>query len=408
MNAFRSSAALILAAGVMSGAGIGAALRLTEGGTSPLSQAAAETSPQETVEQQKRLAAIKADIDRLRLQIAEEGKKEKTALSLLDRIGFNKRLIRNELRLLQMQLDQLKIERERIRKDIPALEADLSRRRADLGRILVTLYKYGRLGSARLALAARDAASFLAESQALILLAAAQDRRIAEYADNLTALGLADERLKAKEIEIGALIRTAAGKQRDFDAEEKKGQALVDQIKTNRKTYEQTLDELSLRARELQQLLQKLDAREKPDVLLPFPSIPFASKKGQLPWPVNGRVIQGFGVQRGSFNTSTMNNGIEIAPPADDLTVRALHGGKIVYADHFPGYGNLIILEHGETYYTLYGHCAEFLAKKEDPVKAGDPIAVAGDTGSLVGVSLYLEIRHQTKPLNPLQWLSRR
>lgn len=363
---------------------------------------------QEADAQKKRLDAIKAEIERLRLQIREEEKKEKTALSQLGGIGVNKRLIRNELRLLQMQLDQLKIERERIHRDIPALESDLAGRRDDLARILVTLYKYGGFGSARWAFAARDAGAFLAESRALAHLAAAQDKRIEEYRDSLKMLGDADERLKAKEAEIQALIRTADGKRRDLEAEEKKGQALVDKIKTNRETYEQTLDELSLRARELQQLLKKLEEREKPDALVPFPSIPFASKKGQLPWPVKGRVVQGFGVQRGSFETTTMNNGIEIAPPKGDPTIRALHAGKVVYADHFPGYGNLIILDHGATYYSLYGHCAEFLVEKEAVVKASDPIAVAGDTGSLVGVSCYLEIRHQTKPLNPLQWLSQR
>ena len=103
-----------------------------------------------------------------------------------------------------------------------------------------------------------------------------------------------------------------------------------------------------------------------------------------------------------------MNNGIEIAPREGDPEVRAVHGGKIAYADHFQGYGNLIILDHGLTYYSLYGHLAEFLVRKGDYVKAGQAIGVAGDTGSMVGVSVYFEIRYKTKPVDPLQWLSRR
>jgi septal ring factor EnvC (AmiA/AmiB activator) len=393
---------------VLSALGAGPALSPFQNQTPPAAAPAGSASVQSAAEQEKRLTQIKGEIERLRGKIVEEEKKEKTALSQLDRIGFNKRLIWNELSLLQMQLDKLKLEREGIRETIPALEADLSRRRDELARILVTLYKYGRFEAVRLALEARDAASFIAAGRALARLAAAQDRQIADYAAGLAELGRADDRLRAKEDEINALIQRAEGKRYDLEAEEQKGRTLIKAIKTNKKTYEQTLDELSLRARELQLLLEKLELREKPEPLLPFPAIPFAVKKGQLPWPVDGRVIQGFGVQRGSFETMTMNNGIEIAPPKDNLTIRAVHAGKVVYADYFPGYGNLIIIEHGETYYTLYGHCADFLARKEDVVKVGDPIAIAGDTGSLVGVSLYLEIRYQTKPLNPLQWLSRR
>ena len=369
---------------------------------------APQAASQEAAEQEKRLAQIKADIDRLRQRIAEEEKREKTALSELDRIGWNRGLLLNEWRLLQMQLDKLKLEREDIRRNIPVLEADLVRRRDDLAAILVRLSKYGRFGPVYLALESRDAASFLAAIRALELLAEAQDRRIAEYADGLAQLGRADVELRAKEAEIGALIGKSGAKRRDLEAEEQKSRALVEGIKTNKKSYEQTLEELNLRARELQLLLQKLEAREKSEALLPFPAVPFATKKGALPWPVDGRVVQRFGPQRGGFNTLTVNNGVEIAPPKGDLTVRAIHAGKVVYTDFFPGYGNLIILEHGDSYYTLYGHCAEFLVPKEATIKAGDPIAVAGDSGSLVGVSLYLEIRHQAKPLDPLQWLGRR
>jgi septal ring factor EnvC (AmiA/AmiB activator) len=419
MNARRRLAAV--AAGIAAAVGLAAspaawvsANPLADGPAGTAAQAPPPTRTQsgppgpDAAEQEKRLARIKGDIQRLRSKIADEDKREKTALSELDRIGFSKRLIRSELSLLQMQLDKLKIEHEGIRKSIPDLEADLALRRDELARVLSTLYKYGRLSLARPALAARNAVSFLAESQALARLASAQDRRIAEYARTLAELGAADKRLQAKEAEIGTLIRTTDGKRRDFEAEEKKGRDVVAQITTNRKTYEQTLAELNVRARALEDLIRNLDARAKPDLPPSLPAVPFASLKGQLPWPVEGRVILGFGPQRGSFETVTQNNGVEIAPPKDDLTIKAVHGGKVVYADHFPGYGNLIILDHGDTYYTLYGHCAEFLARKEEIVRADDPIAVAGDTGSLVGVSLYLEVRYRTKPLNPLQWLSRR
>jgi len=196
-------------------------------------------------------------------------------------------------------------------------------------------------------------------------------------------------------------------KKGEIEAQEKKSRRLIDEIKSNIRTYEQTMDEKSIQARQLQELLRKF---EKLESALPFPLVPFPEKKGKLPWPAAGKILQRFGIQRHpQFNTLTLNNGIEIAPPKDDLIVRAVHTGKVVFADYFQGYGNLIIIDHGLTYYSLYGHCAKFLVQKGDIVKTDQPIAEAGDTGSMFDVeSLYFEIRYLTKPLDPLQWLKRR
>jgi murein hydrolase activator len=369
-------------------------------------QTTASAKPAQAAEYEKRLSGIKEDIDRLRTKLGEEEKREKTVLSQLDRIGVNKRLLRSELNLLQVQLNQTRSERDAIGKSIPEMESALSADRDRLARILAALYKHGRFNVARYALEAPNLRSFLDDIRALGIVAAAQDQDIARYAARLTELGQADENLRRKEAEITVLTGKANAKRAESDAEERKARGLVDQIKTNQKTYEQTIDELSLRAQELQNLLKKLESQ--PPSRLPFPGIPFADKKGKLIWPVNGRVVQSFGLQRGSFNTKTQNNGLEIVPPAGELIVKAVHTGKVVYADFFPSYGNLLIIDHGETYYSLYGHCAEFLIRNGDIVMAGQEVAVAGDTASLVGVSLYFEIRHQTKPLDPLQWLGRR
>ena len=152
-----------------------------------------------------------------------------------------------------------------------------------------------------------------------------------------------------------------------------------------------------------------MDKLASQEIVLPFKFVPFYEKKGKLPWPIVGKVITRFGLEKHpQFNTVVMNNGIEIAPQKDESVIRAIHSGKVVYADYFQGYGNLLIIDHGMNYYSLYGHCADFLVTRGDFVRVDQPIAGVGDTGSLNGVCLYLEIRHQTKPLDPLQGLKRR
>jgi septal ring factor EnvC (AmiA/AmiB activator) len=372
----------------------------------PLSgQTRVPITQQEPVDPEKRLAQIREDIEALKKKIAAEDKKEKTMLSSLDRIGFAKSLIRKEQAALSIDLEKNRRELTAIGRNIPALQANLGREKEALAKVLVTLFKYGRFPTARFLVLASDLRTFVSESKNLEILASFQDRMISNYGRDLAELGRTEETLKTKEQDTQTLLARADTKRAELEAEEKKSRALMDQIKTNKRDYSQTLEELAVRAQELQKLLQDF---EKQPPALELPLIPITEGKGRLTWPAGGRILQPYGLQHGPFNTVTMNNGIEIAPREGDQAVRAVHSGKIVFADHFQGYGNLIILDHGQTYYSLYGHLSEFLVQKGDFVKAGQTIGLVGDTGSMVGVALYFEIRYKTKPVDPLQWLSRR
>ena len=96
--------------------------------------------------------------------------------------------------------------------------------------------------------------------------------------------------------------------------------------------------------------------------------------------------------------------GIEISAK-QGKEIKAIYGGKVLYADWFKGYGNIVIIDHGDSYYSLSAHLSKILKRTGDRVEAGEVIALAGDTGSLKGPCLYFELRHHGKPLNPLHWL---
>ena len=80
--------------------------------------------------------------------------------------------------------------------------------------------------------------------------------------------------------------------------------------------------------------------------------------------------------------------------------------GEIVYSDYFMGYGNLIIVDHGDSYYTVYAHAQTLLKRVGDRVKANEKIGTVGDTGSLKGPTLYFEIRHHGNTADPELWLA--
>ena len=352
---------------------------------------------------QERLAKISQQIEQLRLKIEEGEKKESTTLSRLERIGFNKGLIKKEISFYAIQLKKSNRELSSLNKSIPELEAKLNEEKQSIEKILITTYKFGKFNFLQFMLQAENVGAFISENKNLTLLAQYQGKIISNYVENLDQLETAEKELQTKKKEASRLIRNAEKKRKELQAQERKNRALITEIKKNKKLHLQTLEELKVRAQQLLILIEKL---LKEEISFPINLIPLYEKKGKLPWPIEGKVTTEFGLQRHpQFKTTTMNNGIEISPRKNYVIVRAIHPGKVVYSDYFQGYGNLIIVDHGMSYYSLYGHCSDILVKKGDLVKAEHPIALVGDIGSLEGDSVYFEIRFKTKPLNPLQWL---
>jgi septal ring factor EnvC (AmiA/AmiB activator) len=354
----------------------------------------------------ERLFRIRRQIEEVKGRIIEEEQKEETILSSLERILLHKSLIKTELNLYNVQMEKTSAELTGLRRRIPVLRDKLEREKRSMEKTLETLYKYGRLDFFQFFFQTNDITDLVAEHKNLTILADYQEAVLRSYRATLAELAETEKALLAKTDELGRLIEGTKGKRRELEGEELQHKRLIDQIHRNKASYEQTLRELEDRARELARLMEKLQRQE---IILPTPFIPLYERKGRLPWPVEGRVVTTFGVEKHpQFNTSTRNNGIDIAPLKKDAVVKAVHAGKVVYADYFQGYGNLLILDHGLSYYSLYGHCSSFLAAIGDLVEAEQPLAVAGDIGSLKGVTLYLEIRNKAKPLDPLKWLTPR
>jgi len=128
----------------------------------------------------------------------------------------------------------------------------------------------------------------------------------------------------------------------------------------------------------------------------------FSAARGKLPWPVNGRLLARFGDARGSDARAKWDGVMISANPGTQ--VRAVHGGRVVFADWLRGAGLLVILDHGNGYLSLYGHNQSLLKSAGDIVKAGEAISTVGDSGGQDAAGLYFAIRQQGRPTDPSQW----
>ncbi|MFC6339178.1 peptidoglycan DD-metalloendopeptidase family protein [Pseudomonas sp. CCM 7891] len=129
---------------------------------------------------------------------------------------------------------------------------------------------------------------------------------------------------------------------------------------------------------------------------------PFASSRGKLPWPVDGRLLARFGQTRGD-DTRAKWDGVMISAAAGSQ-VHAVHGGRVVFADWLRGAGLLVILDHGNGYLSLYGHNQTLLKAAGDVVKAGESISTVGNSGGQGSPALYFAIRQQGRPSDPAKW----
>ncbi|MBF7728543.1 murein hydrolase activator EnvC family protein [Pseudomonas sp. N040] len=129
---------------------------------------------------------------------------------------------------------------------------------------------------------------------------------------------------------------------------------------------------------------------------------PMSKARGQLPWPVNGRLVARYGSARGGDSRSTWD-GVMISAAAGS-PVKAVYGGRVVFADWLRGAGLLVIVDHGDGYLTLYGHNQSLLKNAGDLVKAGEAISTVGNSGGQETPALYFAIRQQGRPTNPAQW----
>ena len=135
------------------------------------------------------------------------------------------------------------------------------------------------------------------------------------------------------------------------------------------------------------------------------PAGPFSALKGRLRLPVRGELVGRFGTQRASGSASAKGLFIRAA---EGEPIRAIAPGQVVYADWMRGFGNLLIVDHGEAFLSIYGNNDSLLKQTGDAVTLGEPLATAGQSGGNEETGLYFELRHQGKPFDPLSWVKLR
>jgi len=229
-------------------------------------------------------------------------------------------------------------------------------------------------------------------------------QRIEEYLGIARQLDQVQSEIITRGQALEKVRRSLQERRQELLAERNQRQVLVAQLSREIADGDDELLKLQADQKRLEELL---DAVTEAIVKLPPPrdARPFADMRGSLPWPIQGRVLSAFGSRQS--NNRLVSRGLTIQAQTGD-EIKAIHGGRLVFADWMRGFGFLVIIDHGDGFMSLYGHNETLRRQTGDWVNAGDIIATAGSTGGQQRAALYFEIRRQGKPLDPITWVSSR
>jgi septal ring factor EnvC (AmiA/AmiB activator) len=381
--ASRSSKAVAIAA---CGAALIAALSLSAQTPFDGAQGRPPTAAQRIEE---RIRALQREADQLASQ-------EKTLLGDLRKLEIERQLKAEDVARADEELRQTKEKLAATIQRAAELRDAAETERPDIEARLVQLYKLGRAGYWRLLLDVGDARSIGRAYRTASAMTRIDRDRVLQHQQTLESLAKERAQLEARARQVRILQEKAIAARAALDRAVAARTALVASIDERRDLNAQLTGELQAAQQRLSASVAQLGAGKPAAVTLPLR--PF---RGALPWPVAGIVTSRFGAQRGG----APRNGIEVSV-AEGRPVRAIHDGTIAFADQFTGYANLVIVDHGENAYSLYGHLDSLEVKRGDAVDPQTRLGVSGRNPS-GNPALYFELRIDAKPVDPLQWLKK-
>ncbi len=305
----------------------------------------------------------------------------------------------NEIKKIESEISEASNSSDELRAQIRTNEKYVARR-------LVALYKMNWLGRFHILASAESMHEFIQRKAALERLLAYDEKVRRDLITDQTELKKVLSRMEGLKDQKSIRVQALNKKTRLMSQERSTRAKLLVDIRSQKALELAAIDALTQAANELDLKINSLNTRiNSPAPDKNVSQLPFSDHKGLLIRPVNGKITSLYGPYKNpEYNITNFRSGIDIKADNGE-PVRSVFKGTVLYSSWFKTYGNMIIIDHGKNFYTVYAHLEEAFKAKGDDVETGEVIATVGDTGSMTGAKLYFEVRHHGKPINPLPWL---
>jgi septal ring factor EnvC (AmiA/AmiB activator) len=350
------------------------------------------------------LEGIRKKIDSEKKELSELKAKEGSVRQSLGKIESDLKQRSRELKTASAKLTLLGREVENKRAEAARLDRTLTERQDVLSKRALALYRWQRGGSVLALLHGAESLRELTQRKHYLQVALSFDQDLlAQMRQESERQAVVRRELADKHAELENQKQVLGAAQEAVRQEAEKKKVLLASLGQEKAVRQRALRDMEAAAQRLARMLNDLSRRA---VVKPGDPPPPAStgrgldpERGRLEWPVRGDVSAPYGkFKHPEFAAEIVRKGIDIDAPAGDA-VKAVERGRVAYADPFAGYGNMIIVDHGERFYTVYGHLAQLLKKKGDEVRRGEPLGRVGEG------DIYFEMRKDGHSVDPLAWL---
>lgn len=367
------------------------------------------------------LKGVKQEIRAKKQLISKTRKVEAVVSTELQEINRNLVQKESDLGRLDRDLKGVESSLSRTGSEILRVTDEANRKKQEIERRLASLYKAGELGALRMFFSAESFPQ-MAENIRYMRSILENDKKIfAEYDQKIVELRKLKVDLERDAAKKAHIKEGIAAKKLEIEQEKSKKAAYLVKVRQDRSSYEKSLKELQANAARLQTMMERLEALSRRKLsarhekrgsklkplaeLPPVPDRGFASQKGRMSLPVRGEIVETYGKHKHpDFDSYTFSKGLSISAGTGS-DIKSIYDGSVIFADYFKGFGNMIIIDHGGGYFSLYAHAARILKKVGAEIARNETVATVGDTDSSRGPMLYFEIRHQGKPVDPAGWV---
>ncbi|MBI3481234.1 MAG: peptidoglycan DD-metalloendopeptidase family protein [Nitrosomonadales bacterium] len=355
----------------------------------------------------KRIAAVQHEMEKTHESKAEAADALRESEHTIS--NSNRKLA--ELATQQRAADQKLGELQRQQQQ---LTADMAGQQNMLGRLLYQQYLGGSQEYLKLLLNNQDPNQVTRDLQYYQYIARSRATWLATLRSNLATLDEISSFTREQRAQLAALHKEHAAQKMTLQREQNARKRMLVKISRQLRQQRREINRLQRDEGRLSQLVDKLTqmlAQQKSGTLfhndnLPddhFDGSPFEQLKGKLVLPVRGTITNRFGTPRPD---STVQWKGLFLKTSSGQAVKAIAAGRVIFADWLRGFGNLLIIDHGNGYMSLYGNNETLFKEVGDVLHGGDTIAAVGNSGGNENFGLYFELRHESKPLDPMKWLA--
>lgn len=345
----------------------------------------------------ERMIALQREADVLASQ-------QRSLLGDLRRLEVERDLRTEQLKQTEADAQKVSIELGNTGNQIAALEEATETARPILAARMTELYKLGGAGYVRMLFNVSDLKE-VGRAYRMVAAVATIDRHRAEQQrQNVVGLRSAYTSLEARRAEMAKLKQAAAGARLAADRAAQARTQLITEIDRRRELTAELAGELQTAQVRLQQNLAAINSGA-PRAAADGAALPIRPFRGDLEWPVAGRMLTPFGRRGQSVERAPAETGVQFTVE-EGSPVRAVHDGTVAFAGPFTGYGNLVIVDHGGQTFSLYGQLAVPQVERGAKIDRGNIVGTAGRI--LAGIpGMYFEMRVDGKPVDPLEWLKK-